>query len=205
MTLSQRVSGIIMPRLDGEHWANQAYRDNTYRLLDLGIRSFGVFKGEYEQTVAMIEDLQRRSGGQLLFGADFEFGLPMRITNRGISMPRAMALGRCQTTITERVAQAIAQEMRAMGILWNWAPVADINSNPDNPVINTRSFAEQPDTVSMHVKAWIAGQKGTCSLLRKARAGPWRYRNGQSPVVADNKNQCREGCPQGVCPLQSRY
>lgn len=159
MTLSQRVSGIIMPRLDGEHWANQAYRDNTYRLLDLGIRSFGVFKGEYEQTVAMIEDLQRRSGGQLLFGADFEFGLPMRITNRGISMPRAMALGRCQTTITERVAQAIAQEMRAMGILWNWAPVADINSNPDNPVINTRSFAEQPDTVSMHVKAWIAGTK----------------------------------------------
>ncbi len=158
MTVSRyKVSGLIMPRVDAERWKDRAYRDAVYRLVDSGVGGFGVFKGPLETTQQMLADLQQRSGGRLLFGADFEYGLPMRITDGGVAMPRAMALGRTNPLQTKMVAAAISREMRALGVHWNWAPVADINSDPDNPIVNVRAFGERPDVVAQHVSAWIEG------------------------------------------------
>lgn len=68
-----------------------------------------------------------------------------------------MALGRCSPSTTELVAGCIADEARAIGVHWNWAPVADINSNPNNPIVNTRSFGETPGRVADHAAAYVRG------------------------------------------------
>ena len=150
----RRAAGLIMIRADAAHWAEPLYRDEISRLIDRGVGGVGVFLGGLEETALMIEDLQRRGGRSLLIAADYEHGLPMRLTD-GIAFPRAMALGQTIPGITELVATCIAAEARAIGVHWNWAPVADINSNPKNPIINTRSFGESAEVVSAHAAAYV--------------------------------------------------
>ncbi|MCO6466953.1 MAG: hypothetical protein J5I53_10090 [Bradyrhizobiaceae bacterium] len=156
----RRAAAFVMPRLDAENWSDQSYRDLAYRLVDEGVGGFGVFKGTLEQTALMIQELQMRAGDRLLFGADFEHGLPMRLTEGGIDMPKAMALGKLAPESTEAIAAAVAREVRALGVHWNWAPVADVNSDVRNPVINIRSFGEEPQNVADHVAAWVRGTQG---------------------------------------------
>lgn len=156
-TLHQRLAALVMPRLDAAQWSDPAYRDNVFSLIDRGVRAFGIFQGTLEETMTMLQELQRRAGNRLFFGADHEFGLPMRISEGGIAFPRAMALGRTLPGITEHIAHAIAHEMTAAGLHWNWAPVADINSDPENPIVNTRAFGEDPETVSTHAAAFVKG------------------------------------------------
>lgn len=155
-SLERRAAGLFMVRADAAHWADPTYRDTIMRLVDRGVGGVGVFLGGLEETVSMIEDIQRRGGRRVLIGADYEHGLPMRLDG-GISYPRAMALGRTLPGITEHVASCIALEAAAIGVHWNWAPVADINSNPDNPIINTRSFGESAEIVSAHAVAYVNG------------------------------------------------
>lgn len=150
------AAGHVMVRVDASEWHSTAYRSEAYRLIDQGVCGIGVFLGKLEDTAAMIDELQRRAGGSLLVAADYEYGLPMRLGG-GISYPRAMALGKCAAETTESIASLIAHEAHALGVHWNWAPVADINSNPDNPIINTRSFGQEPQAVAQHVQAYVRG------------------------------------------------
>jgi beta-glucosidase-like glycosyl hydrolase len=145
-----------MIRADARHWSDVEYRSAIEGLIDRGVGGVGVFIGGLEETAEMIEQLQRRAGRRLLIAADYEHGLPMRLDG-GIAFPRAMALGRCDPATTELVAGCIADEARAIGVHWNWAPVADINSNPNNPIVNTRSFGETPERVAEHAAAYVRG------------------------------------------------
>ena len=153
---NERAARHIMVRVDAKQWQSHAYRDAAYKLVEQGIGGIGVFIGALDTTAAMIDELQRRAGGGLLVAADYEFGLPMRLDG-GVSYPRAMALGRCRPETTHAVASLIALEASAIGVHWNWAPVADINSDPLNPIINTRSFGESPEQVALHVQAYVRG------------------------------------------------
>lgn len=155
-SLERRAAARFMVRADAQHWDSSDYRDSLYRLVDRGVGGIGVFLGGLEETASMIEDLQRRGGRRLIIAGDYEFGLPMRLTG-GVAYPRAMALGKTLPGITEHVAQCIADEARAIGVHWNWAPVADINANPNNPIVNTRSFGETPDVVAHHAVAFVRG------------------------------------------------
>jgi beta-glucosidase-like glycosyl hydrolase len=157
------AAGHVMVRVDASEWHSTAYRSGAYRLIDQGVCGIGVFLGNLEDTAVMIEELQRRAGGSLLVAADYEFGLPMRLEG-GISYPRAMALGKCSAETTESIASLIAHEAHALGVHWNWAPVADINSNPDNPIINTRSFGEDPLGVAEQVNAYVRGTQAQAVL-----------------------------------------
>lgn len=150
------AAGHVMIRVDASEWHSSAYRNEAYRLIDQGICGIGVFIGMLDDTAVMIEQLQRRAGGSLLVAADYEYGLPMRLDG-GVAYPRAMALGKCATETTEAVASLIAHEAQVLGVHWNWAPVADVNSNPSNPIINTRSFGQDPQTVAQHVRAYVRG------------------------------------------------
>jgi len=149
-------SFLVMPRADAEKWSSSAYRAQIYDLVDRGVGGVAVFLGTLEDTATMIADLQRRAKEPLLIAADYEYGLPMRLEG-GVAFPRAMALGRTTPAITEGVAMAIAEECVALGVHWNFAPVCDVNSNPDNPIINTRSFGEDPSVVGMHAAAYVRG------------------------------------------------
>jgi beta-N-acetylhexosaminidase len=93
----------------------------------------------------------------LLFAADFERGLTMRLNGPTV-FPHAMAFGAAgKLEYSETFGRITAQEARAIGIHWNFFPVADVNSNPANPVINTRSFGEDPNEVGNLVAAYIKG------------------------------------------------
>ncbi|MBI3664561.1 MAG: serine hydrolase [Acidobacteria bacterium] len=115
---------------------------------------------EYSQvypTAALANQLQRRSKVPLLVAADFERGTAMRL-DEGTAFPHAMGVA---ATGDPRVAYAMgkitASEARAVGVHWVFAPVADVNSNPDNPIINTRSFGEDPQKVAEFVKQFVRG------------------------------------------------
>jgi len=72
--------------------------------------------------------------------------------------PHAMAFGAAgKADLAEAFGRITAQESRAIGVHWNFFPDSDVNSNPANPIINTRSFGEDPQAVSDLVNAYIRG------------------------------------------------
>jgi beta-N-acetylhexosaminidase len=111
------------------------------------------------EAAALINQLQRDSKLPLMFAADFERGLSMRL-NGGTVFPHAMAFGATgRPELAREFGRITAEEARAIGVEWNWFPDADVNSNPENPVINTRSFGEDPKLVSEMVAAYIKGSR----------------------------------------------
>lgn len=109
------------------------------------------------ETAAVANQLQRDSKLPLLVAADLERGLDSRV-NGTPSFPDAMAFGAAGASDrAEKYGAIVAEEARAVGIHWNFFPVADVNSNPNNPIINTRSFGEDPEQVGKMVSAYIKG------------------------------------------------
>jgi beta-N-acetylhexosaminidase len=120
--------------------------------------------GPYE-AAELLNRLQSDSKLPLLIAADFELGVSNRL--RGTTgFPNAMAIGASgQTKYAEDFGRITAEEARAIGVHWNFFPVADVNSNPDNPIINTRSFGEDPQQVSDFVSAYIRGAHSAGMLV----------------------------------------
>jgi len=116
-----------------------------------------LIKSEPLEAAELTNRLQNDSKYPLIFAADFERGLSMRL-NGGTAFPAAMAFGAAgDANLAKQFGQITGQEARAIGIHWNWFPVADVNSNPANPIIDTRSFGEDPELVSKMVDAYIEG------------------------------------------------
>ncbi len=106
---------------------------------------------------AFLNRMQKEAKLPLIVGGDFERGASMRVTSTA-RFPHAMAFGAANDlAATRAVGAATAREARALGVHWVFAPVADVNNNPGNPIINTRSFGEDPKLVAAHVKAFIEG------------------------------------------------
>ncbi len=103
--------------------------------------------------------LQKGSKGKvpLIFSVDFERGPSMRLTQVE-DWPEPMAFGATgNPAYEEQFGKIVAEESRALGIDWNFYPVADVQINPENPIINTRSYGEDPAAVSQFVQAYIRG------------------------------------------------
>lgn len=149
---------VLMPRLNTNGYFNdEIYKNKTLDLVRKGVGGFCVFGGKYDDVIFMVNELQSFAEVPLIFSADMENGLPMRFED-GTEFPHHMALGESvDSKNTYQVANAIAKECKNMGITWNLAPVADINSNINNTVINIRAFGEKIETVSAHVDAYIEG------------------------------------------------
>jgi beta-N-acetylhexosaminidase len=115
--------------------------------------------------------LQGDSKLPLLIAADFELGVSNRL-NGTTAFPNAMAIGATgRLQYAEDFGRITGEEARAIGVHWNFFPVADVNSNPDNPIINTRSFGEDPLMVGDFVSAYIRGAH-SASLLTTAKHFP---------------------------------
>jgi beta-N-acetylhexosaminidase len=117
----------------------------------------GIERSRAYPAAALANLLQGRARVPLLVGADFERGTAMRI-EEGTSFPFAMAIaatGRPEDAYT--VGRITALEARAVGVGLIFAPVADVNSDPDNPIINMRSFGEDPRQVGKFVSAFVRG------------------------------------------------
>lgn len=121
------------------------------------VNNGSVVRAEPYQMAAFLNRMQRYAAIPLLVAGDFERSASMRVNGVTI-FPHAMAFGAAgDAELTRRLGEATACEARALGIHWVLAPSADLNSNPDNPVIHLRSFGEDPGKVSAHVVAFLRG------------------------------------------------
>lgn len=117
----------------------------------------GIARAQVVPTAELTNELQAHAEIPLLFGADFERGAVMRL-EEGTSFPHAMAIAATGSPQDAyELGRVTALEARAAGIHWIFAPDADVNSNPANPIINTRSFGEDPHRVASYVAAFTHG------------------------------------------------
>jgi beta-N-acetylhexosaminidase len=116
-----------------------------------------LLRSEPYEAAELLNRLQGESKLPLIFAADFERGVSMRLMGTTV-FPHAMAFaadGKLEDA--EAFGRISAQEARAIGIHWNFFPDSDVNSNPANPIINTRSFGEDPKQVGDLVAAYVKG------------------------------------------------
>jgi len=170
MSLEEKIGQMIMPwaRIQFMNVESPEYLELREEMRKYHVGGFGVtvftdgpslLKSEPLEAAALTNNLQRDSKYPLLFAADFERGLSMRL-NGATGFPAAMAFGAAgDKELARQFGSITAQEARAVGIHWNWFPVADVNSNPANPIINTRSFGENPAVVGEMVAAYIGGAR----------------------------------------------
>jgi beta-N-acetylhexosaminidase len=123
------------------------------------------------EAAALLNRLQQESKLPLMIAADFERGVSMRLQGTTV-FPHAMAFGAAgDIKYAEAFGRITAEEARAIGVHWNFFPDADVNSNPANPVINTRSFGEDPKQVGDLVAAYIRGAH-SAGMLTTAKHFP---------------------------------
>jgi beta-N-acetylhexosaminidase len=159
MSLEEKIAQLVMVRANGYYVSDESdqFKRLVHLVKDKRIGGLVFFQGDIYSTSIMINRLQKVSKTPLLIASDFEWGAAMRL-RRATRFPEAMALGASRDTVLAfLMGQAIAKESRAIGIQQIYAPVADVNNNPDNPVINTRSFGEQPELVAEMASAVARG------------------------------------------------
>jgi beta-N-acetylhexosaminidase len=116
-----------------------------------------LYRSQPYEAAELLNRLQQDSKLPLVIAADFERGVTMRL-HGATEFPHAMAFGAAgKLEYAEAFGRITAQEARAVGVHWNFFPDADVNSNPANPIINTRSFGEDPQQVGDLVIAYIRG------------------------------------------------
>jgi beta-N-acetylhexosaminidase len=121
------------------------------------IRDGNVISAQPFEMAALINHVQRLAKTPLLVASDFERGASMRVAETA-RFPYLMAFGAAHDlTATKELGATTAREARALGVNWVFAPDADVNNNPDNPIINVRSFGEDPQQVAAGVSAFIEG------------------------------------------------
>ena len=159
LTPREKIGQLIVPWLAGSF---AAFDDSTFQVADRWVDSLRVggliiSVGSPFDIAAKLNALQERSRLPLLVSADLEWGPGMRIVG-ATAFPQIMAVGATgEPRDAEAIATAAAVEGRAVGIHVNFAPDADLSNNPLNPIINTRSFGEDPGAVARLVQAYVKG------------------------------------------------
>ncbi|PYP00449.1 MAG: beta-N-acetylglucosaminidase, partial [Gemmatimonadetes bacterium] len=159
LTVRQQVGQLIIPWLSGNYTAlDDSLFQTAARWVDsLAVGGLIVSVGSPFDIAAKLNALQRRSRLPLLVSADLEWGAGMRVVG-ATAFPQIMAVGATgDPRDAYQIGAAAAVEGRAVGIQVNFAPDADVNNNPANPIINVRSFGEDPRTVSRLVAEYVRG------------------------------------------------
>jgi beta-N-acetylhexosaminidase len=170
LPLERKVAQMVVGWMGGEYLPHDS--DAYDRLRDLvvgrGVGGMLVSIGPPLEVAARLNALQRLADVPLLIAADLERGAGMRLTGGVIppalqlggatEFPPALAFGAAgDDGLVRAAARITAVEARAVGIHVNFAPVVDVNSNPANPIINTRSFGEDPAAVGRLAAAYVEG------------------------------------------------
>jgi beta-N-acetylhexosaminidase len=156
LTLEQKIGQLFMIATYSDR--NETY----YRYVDQLIQNYHIgglifFKGGPSRQAKLTNRYQTKSMVPLMIGIDGEWGLGMRLDSVD-DFPKQMTLGAIQDNrYVYRMGLEIGRQCQRLGITVNFAPVADINSNPRNPVIGLRSFGEDRDNVTDKAAAYMKG------------------------------------------------
>jgi len=171
LTVDEKIGQLFMIRahsnLGKDHVASVKEQVEKYKVGGLCF-----FQGSPDKQAELTNEYQRLADVPLLVSIDGEWGLGMRFPDNTISYPRQLMLGAIQdNNLIYEMGKEIAAQMKRVGIHINFAPVVDVNNNPDNPVINNRSFGENRLRVSAKSYAYMRGmQEG--GLLTSAKHFP---------------------------------
>ncbi len=159
MSLEEKAAQIVFPNVNGIYLSDDSpeFKRLEYLVKEKKVGGLIFFVSDLYEQVVLTNKMQRLAEIPLLIAADYEHGVTMRIEG-ATPFPNIMALGAVDdTNLTYEMARVIAKEARAIGVHQNYAPVADVNNNPLNPIINFRSFGESPELVARHSNAFIKG------------------------------------------------
>lgn len=204
-SLSEDVSQMVMPRIDGPKLADPDYRGRVEELVRKGMGGFILFGGDIERTPRHLDELQRLAAVPLLIASDVERGLGQQLAG-GTNFPSQRAVASAvnrgskkDVGLLDRMLDAVRQESRAAGIHAVFSPVLDVNNNPDNPIICTRAFGEEPEVVEWFGSRYIRGlqktaKHGSGDLLACAKHFPGHGDTDQDshsvlPVIRADKRR----------------
>src|SRR3989337_1896992 len=166
MDLQRKLYQLIISRLDGGRICDHAYQEGILTLARKGIGGFIIFGGTREYLRPFIDRLQSIAEIPLFIASDIERGVGQQIgcyTNFLCQMEVREAVNRDvpdDMAILRDVVKAVALEAIDAGINMPLIPVLDVNSNPDNPIIGTRSFSDNPEDVSFFGSEYIRVLEG---------------------------------------------
>ncbi len=166
LSLRDKIAQLVLIRVGGAYTnlESSQFLELKEQVRETNLGGVVLFAGNVYESAVLLNDLQATSRLPLLVAADFESGASFRISDT-TSFPWAMAVG---ATGSEQFAyeqgMITAQEARALGVHWILAPVMDVNNNPDNPVINIRSYGESPRLVARLGSAFIRGARAGGAL-----------------------------------------
>ncbi|TAE74097.1 MAG: glycosyl hydrolase [Bacteroidetes bacterium] len=158
LTLPQKIGQLFMIRAysDGK---NEKIKETLSLIKKYHIGGICFFQGSPTRQVKLNNEYQKKSKIPLLVAIDGEWGLGMRLDST-LSYPRAMTLGAIQNdSLIEKMGEQVAEQCKNIGIHINFAPVADINNNAENPVIADRSFGEIITLVNQKSLAYMKGMQ----------------------------------------------
>lgn len=159
MTLREKIAQMVVANCVPENFSESSADFKKWKKLctETKVGGFIFFKGSSMDYARLSNQLQEFSDIPLLIGSDFERGTRMRVTD-GALFPTNMAIGAADNKdLAYKMGIEIARETRLLGIQQNYSPVCDVNNNPNNPIINVRSFGEDPQLVSRMSESMIKG------------------------------------------------
>lgn len=150
---------VIMPALRLDKVGAAICREEGLRFIDsVGPCGYLLFGGTLEEAASLTSELKRAAGRPLLFAADLERGGGQQF--KGLAkLPPQMAIAACAEaeSIAYDAGRSTALDARRAGVNLVFAPLCDVNTEPKNPIINVRSFSDDPRVVSKLAVAWIRG------------------------------------------------
>lgn len=166
LTPRQRIAQLFIPRLDIAD--NVAGRAQLKKIVDAGMGGILLGKGTPESYASLNNYAQSESDVPMLITLDGEWGPAMRVSNT-VRFPYNMGLGAIQDiNLIEEFGREVARECKELGIQVDFAPDADVNSNPNNPIIGYRSFGENPERVAQMTSSFAKGlQQGGVMAVAK--------------------------------------
>lgn len=161
MDMREKIAQLVIARLDGKDLKRRfSYYESLVRR---GIGGFILFGGKKKEIKYAMRALQKKARIPLFIGSDLEQGLGQHIDG-GTLFPPALALTRAvnrdrrkDILLLRRAIHVIAGEARAVGINIIFSPVLDVNTNPENPIICTRAFGDDPQGVAWFGREFIRG------------------------------------------------
>ena len=159
LSTDEKIGQLFVPDAYGVYMSSSSY---AYQRLERFVKErhvggFVWFLSNVYENALLTKRLQAESRVPLFIASDLEAGMGMRFADTWY-WPPAMAIAASgDPSLAEREGKQVAIEAKSVGINWILAPVGDVNVAPDNPVINTRSFGEDPNEVSKYVQAFIRG------------------------------------------------
>jgi beta-N-acetylhexosaminidase len=185
LSVRDKVAQLVVPWIPGNY---AAYDDEGFARAEAWVDSLHiggliVSVGSPLDIAAKLNRLQQRSPYPLLIASDFEGGTSLRFSG-GTPLPPNMGVGATGSdTAAYEIGRITALEGRAVGVHLAFAPVADVNNNPANPIINTRSFGEDPKQVARMVAAEVRGLQDN-GMLATAKHFPGHGDTGTDSHLA---------------------